>query len=136
MMRPSVLVGLGVAIVFAAVLALGRLSTHALTAPERSDAGVSRHDSQVARLDARLFFDNPFEQIAIVDYAVVDHRVTPDGPRCQSAVPYDYETERGLQQVVAAYTLFGFEVGRVLIDCDGSALRLRPGETLLQAAGR
>jgi len=135
-MPRKLLVGLVALTVVVGMVAAGVVATRRVASRDGAASGAPKHDSGIARLDARIFFDNPFEQIAIIDYAVVDHRVTADGPRCQSAVPYDYETEHGLEQVVAAYSLFGFEVGRVLIGCDGSALRLRPGETLVQAAER
>ncbi len=129
-MRRTFLVGLVALTVVVGMVTAGIVVTRSVASREAAESGATERDSQVARLDASLFFDNPFEQMAIIDSAVVDHRVTPDGPRCQSVDPYDYQTERGLQQVVAASSLFGFEVGRVLIDCDGSALRLEPGETL------
>ncbi len=135
-MRRTFLVGLVTLTVVVGLVAAGIVTTEVVASRDGGVSGASEHEAELARIEARLFFDNPFERMAMIEYAVVDRRVSPDGPPCQPTGPSAFETERGLHLVVAAYTLFGVEVSRVLIDCDGSALRMRPGETLVEAAER
>lgn len=98
-----------------------------IVAERETAADASPVDAAVAVREAKIFFDNPFERLVFVAYAVVDYRLTPDGPACDSIPPFDYEVDRGLEQVVAGYTVFGIELGRVRIECDGSGQRLPPG---------
>ena len=136
MMRRTFLLGFVTLTIVVGMVAAGTFTTRLVASRDGAASGAPEHEAELARIEARLFFDNPFERMAMIEYAVIDHRVTPYGPRCRPAGPDDHETESGLQQVVAAYTLFGLEVSRVLIECDGFALRMRPGETLAQAAER
>lgn len=118
-MHRTFLLGFVTLTVVVGMVAPGIFTTRLATSRDGAGSGAPEHEAQSARIEGRLFYDDPFERMAIIEYAVVDHRVTPDGPPCQPAGPSGYETERGLEQVVAAYTLLGLEVSRVLIECDG-----------------
>ncbi len=135
-MRRTFLVGLVALTVVVGMVTAGIVVTRSVASRETAESGATEHEAELARIEARLFFDNPFERMTMIEYAVVGRRVSPDGPPCQPTGPSGYETERGLHLVVAAYTLFGLQVSRVLVECDGSALRMRPRETLLEAAER
>jgi hypothetical protein len=114
-----------VATVFVSALGVGTVGVwgaHDTAARATAAADVPARDADYAFNEAAIFFGNPFEQLLIVAYGVTFHEVTHGRIECERS------HHGGVVQVVTAYTVFGLEAGRLLIDCDGGARRLRAGE--------
>jgi hypothetical protein len=113
-----------VATVFVSALGVGTVGVWGAqdtAARATATADVPPHDAEYAFNEAAIFFGNPFEQLLIVAFGVTQHEVTDGRIDCERSYG-------GVVQVVTAYTVFGIESGRVLIDCDGGARRLHAGE--------